>query len=351
MSTAPLLFPSDNATGVSAPVLQAIAAANRGTALAYGDDAWSQQLDHRFSQWFETPVRLIPAPTGTAANSLALAALAPPYGEILCHAQAHILTTECGGPEFYSGGARLTAVGGAAGKIDAAALQELLHAHSQPSRHHLRPAAISITQATEAGTLYGTDELQTLSRLARAHGLALHMDGARFANALAATGASPAEMSWKAGVDLLSLGTTKNGTMNAEAVLVFNEARAQDLLLRHKRAGLLASKMRFHAAQLLAWLDGDLCLHNARHANAQARALERVLCAADGVRMVHPVQTNQLFAALPDGVAARLARCGIHFRRWTAAGPQGQAPVYRLVTSFETSDQDIARVRDALAAV
>ncbi|RKK03349.1 low specificity L-threonine aldolase [Pseudoroseomonas wenyumeiae] len=324
-------FASDNAAGASGPVLAALVEANAGEAAAYGEDALSQQLDAAFSAYFRRTVRVFVAPTGTAANALALAALVPPYGDILCHGQAHVLTTECGAPEFLAGGARLTPLPGGADRIAPAVLAAALAA--RPANRHRRPArALTLTQATEAGTLYTPEELAEIAGIARTHGLRLHMDGARFGNALAALGCAPAALSWQAGIDILSLGTTKNGTLNAEAVVVFDPALAEDVAYRHKQAGMLTSKMRFVAAQLLAYLRDDHWLANAAHANAAAARLARALGATPGCRLLHPVQTNQVFAEIASTVQARLERHGIRLRRWGAG-----ADTFRLVCSFATT--------------
>jgi len=333
-------FASDNAAGASSPVLAALVEANAGEAAGYGEDALSQRLDAAFSVHFGRAARVFTAPTGTAANALALAALVPPYGDILCHEQAHVLTTECGAPEFLAGGARLTPLPGGADRVTLAVLAAALAART--ANRHRRPArALTLTQATEAGTLYTPEELAELCGMARAHGLRLHMDGARFGNALAALGCAPAALSWRAGIDVLSLGTTKNGTLNAEAVVVFDPALAEDVAYRHKQAGMLTSKMRFVAAQLLAYLHGDHLLTNATCANAAAARLAGAIGATPGCRLLHPVETNQVFAEIPPVIQERLARHGIRLRRWGSG-----TDAFRLVGSFATT----ARQLDAFAA-
>ncbi len=344
---ATLMFGSDNAAGASPEMLAALAAADESYAVAYGDDRWSKQVDAAYSDFFETETFVFPVGTGTAANALSLSAVTPPYGEIVCHAQSHIYTTEGGSPEFYSGGARLVTLPGADGKIAAETLEDHLRRHGAPNRHRMIPSAVSVTQATEAGTLYALDELTRLSGIARDAGLRLHMDGARFCNALVALGASPAAMTWRAGVDVLSLGTTKNGTLNAEAVVVFDPALARDIAIRHKRAGLLVSKMRYVSAQLLAFLRDGLWRENARRANEAASTLAEVLLRRGSARLRHPVETNQLFVEFDEAALQALAAAGIGFRCW----PYGDGAVYRLVTSFRTTNAEIDAVDRALSVL
>ena len=340
-----LFFASDNAAGASPQIMAALGRANEGVALAYGNDAWTRRVEHRYSEWFERQAFVFPAFTGTAANALALSTITPPYGEVLCHASSHIFTTECGAAEFYAGGARLVPLPGDDGMLSSDTLAQAIADRPPGNKHHLALSALSITQATEAGTVYPLAALAALCDSAHRHGMKVHMDGARFANALVRLGASPADMSWRCGIDVLSMGTTKNGTMNAEVVVVFDQDIANELVFRQKRAGLLLSKMRYASAQLAAYLDDDLWRHNAQRANDAATRLGAVLQAAAGVELVHPIQTNQLFVHLAPPVLAALGAAGITFRRWGTQAPA----VYRLVTSFETSAADIEQVARAVA--
>jgi len=264
-------FRSDNVTGVAPEILAALAAANAGSAAAYGEDAVTKRLAQRFAALFEHAVEVFPVATGTAANALALATLVPSWGVIYCHEAAHIQVDECGAPEFFAGGAKLLPLAGDDAKLRPEVVERAIG--GQGVVHHAQPAAISISEATEAGTLYRPEEIAALGALARRHGLALHMDGARFANAVAALGCSPAELSWRAGVDALSFGATKNGALAAEAVIFFDPAKVKGFAYRRKRGGHLLSKMRFLSAQLEAYLADDLWLANARHANAMAARL------------------------------------------------------------------------------
>jgi len=333
-------FGSDNTTPASPEVIEAIAAANTGSLHAYGDDPYTRRLTAMASELFETEVAIYPVTTGTAANALALSTLTPPYGAVYCHETAHIATDECGAPEFYTAGAKLVGLPGSDGKILPAQLDAPLRHAADMGVHHVRPAALSLTQATEWGTVYAPGEVQALSAAAHAHGLGVHMVGARIANAIAHLGCSPAEITWKSGVDVLALGATKNGAMAAEAVIFFDHARAEDFAARRKRAGHLWSKMRFLSVQLIAYLQDGLWLRNARHANAMAARLAAGLELLPGLRLVQPVQANELFVALPDRVIEALLAEGFEFYRWTApAGASG--PVIRLVTSFCTAAADV----------
>lgn len=332
-------FRSDNVTGIAPEILAAITAANAGTAPSYGEDAITRRLEQRFAELFERPVAVFPVATGTAANALALAALSPPWGAVYSHDEAHVAIDECGAPEFYAG-AKLIGVPGRDGKIEPAAIGARLT--DAGFVHQVQPAAISLSQATEAGTLYTTTEVASIGAFARRHGMRLHMDGARFANAVAALGCTPADLTWRAGVDALSFGATKNGALAAEAVIFFDPDLARDFGYRRKRGGHLLSKMRFLSAQLEAYLADDLWLRNARHANAMAARLAAGLAALPGARLSHPVEANEVFAELPVEVIAGLERAGFGFYRWD--GESGRQ--LRLVAAFDTRREDV----DALIA-
>jgi len=337
-------FRSDNVSGAHPAVLEALVAANQGPAAAYGDDAWTDRLARRLAEIFEREVTVLPVATGTGANALALAAVTPPWGYIFCHSGAHIAVAECGAPELMTGGAHLMTLPGAAGKITPGAVEGAIFREGDV--HANQPAAISISQATEIGTVYRAAEIAALAEAARRHGMALHVDGARFANALVSIGASPAELTWRAGVDLLSFGATKNGCLGAEAIVLFPSDRtagvAKELTYRRKRGGHLLSKGRFLSAQLEAYLANDLWLANARHANAMARRLAEGLQRAIGVAAHEPVESNQVFIALGDAVAAKLRAAGFLFHAWPGIGAGG----VRLVTSFDSTEAEV----DALAA-
>jgi len=339
-------FRSDNVSGIAPEILAAIAAANTGAAASYGADAITERVVRRVAELFEHEAAVFPVATGTAANALALASLTPVWGAIYCHEVSHIQTDECGAPEFFSGGAKLLPLPGADAKLApvtvAAAMIE------QGVVHHVQPAAISISQATEAGTLYRPEEIAALSTLARRHGLGLHMDGARFANAVAALGCRPAELTWRAGVDVLSLGATKNGALAAEAVVFFDPAKAAEFGFRRKRAGHLFSKMRFLSAQLEAYLADGLWLRHAEHANRMAARLSAGLAGLPGARLQHPTEANEVFIELPEAAIEALAAAGFGFYRW--GGPA--SPCLRLVTAFDTREADVeAFIASARAAI
>ena len=330
-------FASDNTAGISPEILAAFADANAGAVGSYGADPITARLEAKLAELFEHEVSVFPVATGTAANALALAAVTPPWGAVLCHPLAHIACDEANAPEFYSGGAKLVPVEGADGKLTAAGLAALLPG-DLGNVHHAQPAAVSLTQATECGTAYRPTEIAEIAALAHRHGLAVHMDGARFANALVNLDVSPAEMTWRAGVDVLSFGATKNGALGAEAIVFFDTARGKDLSFRRKRAGHLFSKMRFLSAQLDAYVTDDLWRRNARHANAAAARLADGLAALPGVRLRHPVEANELFVELPEAVIVGLFAAGAQFYRWQGA----TSTCVRLVTAWNTTDADVA---------
>ncbi|MFZ9708506.1 MAG: threonine aldolase family protein [Steroidobacteraceae bacterium] len=332
-------FKSDNTAPAAPEILRALERANEGYARGYGDDIWSAQLQSRFSALFERDVAVFPLATGTSANALALATLVPPYGAIVTHEEAHIVRDECGAPEFMTAGARLQLVSGAGAKITPAALHDVIRANPT-SVHTVQPRAVSITQATEFGTVYSVAELRALGSACSQLGLALHMDGARFANAVASQGCSPAELTWRAGIDVLSFGATKNGALSAEAVVFFDPARVADFEWRRKRAGHLLSKMRFVSAQLLAYLEDDLWLRLAGRANALARELG----AAAGTDLMQPVEANEVFVRIGDARIAELRAQGFEFYDWGASG-SGEA---RFVVSWCQSETDVAALCRAL---
>ncbi len=299
-------FNSDNVAPASDAIMAAVSLANAGSVPSYGGDEFTAQLQSVAGRLFETDVAVYPVTTGTAANSLALSQLVPPFGAIYCYEAAHIVTDECGAPEFFSGGAKLIGFPAADGKIRPEQLQRAIAFAEDMGVHHVKPAAVSLTQATEWGTVYGLSELAAITAVARQHRLPVHMDGARFANALVHLNCSPAEATWKRGVDVLSLGATKNGALCAEAVVFFDRAMAADFDRRRKRAGHLWSKSRFLSAQLLAYLQSGLWLDNARQANAMAERMARGLQAVAGARLLHPVQANELFVELPEATVAAL---------------------------------------------
>lgn len=332
-------FASDNVTAMAPEILEALAKVNEGPAMPYGEDAVTERVRARFDELFETKTTVFPVATGTAANVLGLSLLTPPYGAVYCHSAAHIAVDECGAPEFYTGGAKLVTLEGEEGKLTAGALETAIGGAGVV--HHVQPAAISLTQVTEVGTLYQPDEVASISEVARRHGLGLHMDGARFANAIAALGFSPAEMTWKAGVEVLAFGATKNGAMAAEAVVIFKPGLAEEFGYRRKRGGHLFSKGRFLSAQLEGYLAEDLWLRNAAHANALAARLGEGLSQLPGITLHYPVQANMLFLRLPQAVIDGLKAAGFMFYDWSNADTGPGYREIRLVTAFNSTSEDV----------
>ena len=331
-------FTSDNVSGAAPEILEAlIAASTSGPMPSYGGDPLTARVTEKISALFEREAAVFPVSTGSAANALALATLTPPYGAIYCHEMAHVNTDECGAPEMFTGGAKLVGFPGDGGKLTPGLLRATLEKAGVGVVHSVQPAAITLTQATEAGTVYTPDEIAALAEVARSYGLPVHMDGARFANALVRLGCSPAELTWKAGVDVLSFGATKNGALAAEAVVFFRPELAASFAFRRKRAGHLFSKMRFLSAQLDAYLTDDLWLRLARHANAMADRLAAGLTAVPGAALRDPVEANEIFIDLPEPVIAGLEQRGYAFYRWDGT-------VIRLVTAWNTEAGDIDRM-------
>ena len=331
-------FFSDNAAPVHPAVFAAMAEHNM-LDTAYDGDALSRSLDARFSALFETEVRALWVPSGTAANCLALAALCPPFGGVVCHRDSHIQNDECGAPEFYTHGAKLMIGDGAGAKLTPNSIRAVIDIIANDV-HRVQPHAISITNATEYGMVYTPAEVAAIGALARERGLALHMDGARFANAVAHLGCSPADLTWRAGVDALSFGFIKNGGMTAEALIFFKLDLAADTLRRRKRAGLLLSKGRYLAAQIVALLEDDLWIANGAAANAAAR----LLADAGGARLVYPVEANEVFLRVAPEEATGLRALGFDFYDW-APGE------IRLVTSWNHSLEDVRPLAEVIAAL
>ncbi|MFJ5224382.1 threonine aldolase family protein [Streptomyces sp. NPDC088400] len=335
-------FISDNMAGASPRIAQAVADAAAGQVLPYGNDPFTDSARRRLGEIFERDVDVFPVSTGSAANGLSLAAVTPPWGSVLSHPDSHINHDECGAPEFFTNGAKLVGVPGPDSKIDPEALQAAVRRRAGDV-HSVQPSALSISQATESGSVYTLEEIRRLSAIAKDAGLRVHMDGARFANALDHLGVGPAEMTWKAGIDVLSFGATKNGAMTADAIVSFDPALATELAFRAKRAGQLASKMRFHAAQIDAYLTDGLWLHNARQANAMATRLGDGLKAIPGTGLLATPQANILFCRLPQQVTEGLLAEGYAFYhdRW-------EPGIVRFVTAFSHSADDIDQLLDAV---
>ncbi|UCC13474.1 MAG: low specificity L-threonine aldolase [Gammaproteobacteria bacterium] len=338
-------FRSDNENPVAPEIMAALDRANVGTAYSYGDDAFTERVKEKFCEVFETDLEVFPLVSGTAANALAVAQTTPAYGAVICHEDSHLHTDECGAPEFYTGGAKLMTLAGANGKLDATSVEERIADAGYVGDHASKPCLLSLTQATEFGTVYSVEEVSELAQVAHEAGMAVHMDGARFANALCSLGCSASEMTWRSGVDLLSFGATKNGAMMAEALLVFDADDAEELGRRRKQAGHLISKMRYVSAQLDAYLADDLWLELAAHANRMATRLAEGLEDAQDVELVYPVHGNEIFLRMDEELADILREDGFEFYGWP-----GRAGLYRLVTAHCTAESDVDAFLDAVNA-
>jgi len=326
---------SDNAAGVAPEILAAVQAANTGSALAYGGDDLTAHLHDVVREVFEHPTaRVFPVTSGTAANALAISASTPPWGAVLCHPSAHIITAEGGATSLFGGGAVMQGVDGDHALIDPGHLKAALDAVRWGDPHESQPSVLSLTVPSDFGTVYRPDEIAVLTEIARERGLRVHLDGARLANAVAALGCTPADVTWRAGVDLLSLGATKNGALSAEAIVVFDDAIADQLVYRTKRSGHVTSKMRFQSAQLTAYLTDGLWLRLAGSSNRRMAALTAELEAIDGVRLAERVDVNMAFVELPAAAIHALAGSGLLFYRM---GPTS----IRLVTSWQTTEDDV----------
>lgn len=336
-------FASDNTSGLCPEVIAAIMEANAGAAASYGDDAWTDQASAQIREFFGTDAEVFFCFNGTAANSLAISHLCRSYHSVLCHSLAHIETDECGGPEFFSHGAKILLAGGEHGRLEPQSIEEIITRRSDI--HFPRPRVISLTQQTELGTAYRPEQIAALGELARRHHMLVHMDGARFFNAVAWTGASPAELTWKAGVNVVCLGGTKAGMLASEAVVFFDRELAREFDYRCKQAGQLASKMRFMAAPWVGLLRQDAWLKHARHANGSARTLASGLESIPGIALYHPVEGNAVFVTMPDALVRALRQRGWSFYNFIGAG------VVRFMCSWATTQAEIdALVRDATIA-
>ncbi|MCA9139652.1 MAG: low specificity L-threonine aldolase [Planctomycetales bacterium] len=341
-----MIFASDNWAGAADEIAASLQKHSSGFSPAYGASDLDKHLEKRFNDLFEKEVAVFFVGTGTAANSLALSAVNRPGGFVMCHREAHLIEDECGAPEFFTSGARLAPIDGPRGKINPDHLLRALKRIDPEFVHHGQPMAVSVTQATESGTVYSGDELAVIAEHAHAFGLPLHMDGARFANAMVHLGVSPAEMTWKKGVDVLSFGGTKNGCWCAEALVFFDPDRAKQLPFIRKRAAQLFSKTRFIAAQFHAYLDDDLWIRLATHANAMATRLAEALESTDDVSVAWECQSNELFVTMPKALADSLRERGARFYPWPipddfVSKMTDDEGLYRLVTSFATKPEDI----------
>jgi len=343
-------FASDNGAGVAPEILDAIVASSRVNAPAYGADDYTARAQARLSDVFESEVAAFLVATGTAANALALSALVEPWDAVFCHEEAHIHDDECGAPELFTGGAKLVGIAGEGGKITADGLKGTLERFPRGLVKSSQPGALSLSQATEAGTVYSVSEVVRLSSIAHQHGIGVHMDGARFANALVSTKATPADMTWRAGVDILTLGATKNGALACEAVIFFGASQGRNFAFQRKRGGQTLSKGRFLGAQMETYLADGLWLRLAERANSSARRLARSLAAIPGVRIAWPTEANEIFVVAPKALAERWRAAGARLHDWTTRSlapenaPRTGETLVRLVTSFETASTEIDRL-------
>ena len=343
-------FSSDHVAPACDAILAAVNAANEGFVTSYGGDDLTATLQSVASEVFEKQVTVFPVISGTAANALALSQIVPTFGAIYCYELAHIITDEAGAPGFFTGGAQLIGFPSPDGKIKPEQLTRAVAFAEDLGIHHVKPGAVTLTQATEWGTVYSLEEIEAISSIAKQYRLPVHIDGARFANALAHLGCTPAEATWKRGVDVLSLGATKNGALGADAVVFFDPESARDFERRRKRAGHLMSKLRFVSAQLVAYLRNDLWLNNARHANAMAARMAKGLKGMAAVRLLRQVDANELFLEVPERIAAGLEAQGFHFYRWQYLVAESGVTI-RLVTSFATTAADVDEFLAAISAL
>jgi threonine aldolase len=350
-----MIFTSDNAAPAAPEVLAAMLAANEGHAASYGNDDIMARVTARIREIFEAPEAAVYlVPTGTAANALALATICPPWATVYCATHAHIAEDECAAPEFYTGGAKLSLLAGPDARIAPDALARALKYAAPAGVHNVQRGALSLSTVTEMGAVYALDHIAELAGMARVHGLPVHLDGARFANALVALGCSPAEMSWKAGIDILSFGGTKNGLIGVEAVVFFDPKHAWEFELRRKRGGHLFSKHRYLSAQMEAYLADDLWLRLATQANAAGQKLASALAPIPGFSLLHPADANMIFATWPRHGHDALRAAGARYYNWPhepeLTGPADELISARLVTSWYTTDAEIAQFASLLAS-
>ena len=334
-------FASDNVAGACPEVLNAILKANEGDSTPYGNDQISINLQNKFSEIFEKDVIVFPIASGTAANALALSTMTPSFGNIYCHKLSHINTDECGAPEFYTGGGKLVTLNGINGKINADELDKAIG--GKGIVHHTQPSSVSITQVCETGEVYQLDEIKKISEMTHKHNLNMHMDGARFANALVSLNTTPAEMTWKSGIDVLSFGATKNGCLAAEAIIFFNKDLVGNIAFLMKRAGHLLSKMRFVSAQLDAYISNDVWLRNARHANKMGKRLSEGLNDHSEIKLSYPTEANEVFVKLPKNMIEYLNSDGYQMNEEELDGKS-----IRLVAAWNTKDSDVDQLLEII---
>ncbi len=330
-------FRSDNEAPILEEIIKGISNANKDICDSYGDDKITKKLLKTFKKIFESDLNILPVATGTAANSIAISAMTPPYGTIFCSEHSHIDVDECGAPEFFSGGAKIKTIPSKSNKIDPGDFENILNKTGSHGIHETLPSVLSLTQATEYGTVYKIEEIKALSKIAHKKNIFVHMDGARFANAVASSHHSPAQLSCQAGVDILSLGATKGGAMAAECVLIFKSHLIDPLIRYRKRSGHLWSKHRYLSQQFISWFENDLWLNQARHSNSMAKLLESGLEKHQKIEIIYPVETNMVFAKMPESKIDTLEKAGARFYRWNNSSPN----LIRLVCNWSTSYEDV----------
>ena len=339
-------FQSDNQSTIFPEIIDYIKSINNESSLAYGADNITKLATKMLKEFFETDLKVLFVSSGTAANAISLSSVCPPYGAILCSDNSHINGDECGAPEFFTGGAKLLSINTDNAIITKNNLIKTINSYGLHGFHEVLPSAISITQATELGTSYTLDQINEISTIAKQNSLKTHMDGARFSNACAFLNCTPAEMSWKNGVDILSLGTTKNGTISCEAIIIFNKDILDDVNRRQKRAGHLWSKNRYIAAQLVKWLEEDRWIKAAKKANLNAQKLKSLLQKIKGVSIEHPVEANMVFAKIPKNIQDFLKKHEVKFNPWY--GPEN---LTRFVTSWDTKKTELEKLEKIINSI
>ena len=336
-------FQSDNQSSVFPEIIKYLEEINNNSSPAYGSDDITKLAKEMLTDFFGTELKVLYVSSGTAANSIALSAICPPYGGILCSDSAHIGGDECGAPEFFTGGAKLLHIPTSNGLINTDNVSKLLKTYGLHGIHEILPSAISLTQATELGTVYTPDNLKNITKLARKNDLYTHMDGARFANACSYLNCKPADISWKSGIDILSLGTTKNGTMSCELIIIFNKEIKEDFERRQKRAGHLWSKNRYMSAQIIKWIENDRWIKAAKKANNNAQSIKNILTKNEHIIIEYPVDINMVFARIPKAIQEKLHNFNVSFNPW-----YGNDNLTRFVSSWDTKDTEIKQLEDII---
>jgi threonine aldolase len=338
-------FTSDNTHIIAKPILNAIMKANKSSVASYGGDEITKKAKEKICDLFDIEAEIFFVTSGTAANALSISSITPPYGSVFCHNESHIHLEECGAPEFFSGGCKLIPIQGFAGKISSESFQDAINDHPS-DRFDLIPSCLSVTQSTECGTIYNEKEISDLTSIAHKNNIKVHMDGARFANAISTLKINPSELTWKAGIDIMSFGSTKNGTMSAESIIVFNKKISDDINLRIKRSGHLLSKMRFLSIQMDSYVTDNLWIDLANKANEMAQYMYKKLSEVNNIKVPWKVQSNEVFVILPKRIEQELSKRNIKYHKWSKVGisniiDKDNEEFIRLVMSFNTKKNEI----------